>query len=421
MQYCDYKYSDSNIFILSFDNIVKNNIQKSFLDIKIFSHNGKPIDSANIRIIEKDNFKNYILKIDADGYHPYETNIQLKPGCINKTNKKLTPVQPQNKKYSNKQLSKLQCNNEHEIREMTLSLGMEAPEGSLLYIYAKKFSQEVYRLSDGKIKINIYTNRKLGGDRQMLRSLLNDDHIQFMVSNTSAQVDFIPEVSVFDLPLIYDDIDNLRKTLDDEVFYEKISNAYKDAGYTLLGIADLSFRQVTSNKEIKNSNDFKGIKIRIYQCKIFEEFWKSLGAIVVPLPITEIYTSLRHGFIDSETNPYENIVILKLYELQKYLINTNHMPYLISLITSDKFYNSLSLQEKCIFDEAALIATEYAREKADERVEKSKEFLAENGMTTIDLSVETINEMRQMAMPAYERIFNIVNDDDLINAYLRNN
>lgn len=424
MHYYDYKYSNNNIFILSFDILEKNIIRKSFLDIKIFSQDGKTIDKAIIRIIESDILKKYILKINADGYYPYETNIQLNAGCINKINIKLTQDKFQKKKYSNNQLNKMQFNNsqeinDQEIRGMKLSLGMEAPKGSLLYIYAEKFAQEVCRLSNGKIIINIYTDKKLGADRQMLKSLLNDDQVQFMVSNTSAQVDFIPKISVLDLPLIYMDINDLRNTLDNIGFYEKISDAHKDAGYKLLGIADLSFRQVTSNKEIRSLDGFKVVKIRVYQCKNFEEFWKSLGTIVVPLPISEIYSSLRHGLIDSQTNPYEIIVALKLYELQKYLINTNHMPYLISLITSDKFYNNLSLQEKSIINEASLIATKYAREKADERIEESKEILMENGMTIIDLSEETINEMRQMSMPAYERIINIVNDNELINEYLK--
>jgi tripartite ATP-independent transporter DctP family solute receptor len=425
LHYYDYNYSNNNIFILSFDILENNNIQKSFLDIKIFSQDGKPIDKAIIRIIESDILKNYILKINADGYHPYETNIQLKAGSINKINIKLTPDKFQSKKHFNNQLNKMQFNNSQEIndqeREMTLSLGMEAPKGSLLYIYAEKFAQEVCKLSDGKRIINIYTDKKLGADRQMLKYLLDDDQFQFMISNTSSQVDFIPKISVFDLPLVYMDINDLRNTLDNKAFFEKISDFHKDAGYKLLGIADLSFRQVTSNKEIRNSDDFKGIKIRVYQTKNFEEFWKSLGTIAVPLPISEIYDSLRHGLIDSQTNPYENIVALKLYEIQKYLINTNHMPYLISLITSDKFYNSLSLKEKSIIDEASLIATKYAREKADERIEESKEILMQNGMPIIDLSEETINEMRQMSIPAYERIINIVNDNDLINAYLKGN
>lgn len=421
MHYYDYKYSNNNLFILSFDIKKSNDVHKYFLHVNIFSQDGNPIDNANIRIIEKDLFKNYILKIDAHGFYPYQTNIQLKAGYVNKTDIKLTPVQLKNIKFSNNQLYKVKLNNdlnnETDAREMSLILGMEAPKGSLLYIYADKFDQELKRLSNGKIKLNIITDKKMGSDRQMLSSLLNDE-IQFMISNTSSQVDFIPKISIFDLPLVYSDINKIRNTIDNKEFNYKISNAYKEKGYKLLGIADSMFRQITSNKEIKNAEDFEGIKIRVYQSKNFEEFWKALNTTIVPLPVTEIYNSLRHGYIDSQTNPYENIVILKLYELQKYLIITNHMPYLISMITSDKFYNNLNLNEKSIIDEAAFNATKYTMEKAVERVEQSKKFLTECGMTIIDLPDETIEEMRKMSKPAYDRIINIVNDGDLVNAYL---
>jgi TRAP-type C4-dicarboxylate transport system substrate-binding protein len=188
----------------------------------------------------------------------------------------------------------------------------------------------------------------------------------------------------------------------------------------LLGFSDPLFKQLTTNKEIQNIDDFNGIKIRTIQNKNFEEFWKSLGAIVVPLPVGEIYTSLRHGYIDSEDNPYENIIALKLYELQKYLIRTNHLPHLANLITSDKYYNSLTVAEKAIIDEAAVNATAYAREKADERLKEEEKTLVDNGMTILDLPDETKQAMRSKAIPIYEKIREVVDDDDLINLYFGN-
>jgi len=177
---------------------------------------------------------------------------------------------------------------------------------------------------------------------------------------------------------------------------------------------------LTTNKEIQNIDDFNGIKIRTVQNHNYEAFWKSLGAIIIPLPISEIYHGLRHGFIDSVGAPYENIVALKLYELQKYVVNTYHLPHLLSLITSDKLYSNLSTAEKAIIDEAAMKATAYAREKADERFEERKKILIDKGMTIVDLPEDTKQEMRLRAKPVYENIRALVCDDDLINLYLGN-
>lgn len=307
-----------------------------------------------------------------------------------------------------------------EIRELTMSLGMVTPKGSPSYIYAEKFAEEVNNLSNGKIKIDINTDAKLGADRQMLKNILNDGNIDLIVQTVAPQAEFMPKLSIFDIPMVYTNTNDLRKAINNKEFYEKISNIYKSGGYKLLGFSDPLFKQLTTNKEIQNIDDFYGVKIRTIQNKNREEFWKLLGAILVPLPVYLIYTSLQRGFIDSADNPYENVIALKLYEQQKYLINTNHLPHLVNLIMSDKYYNNLNAAEKVIIDEAAVNATAYVREKAYEHFEEQRKILIDNGMTILDLPYETKQAMRSKAIPIYEKIRELVDDDDLIKLYFGN-
>ena len=79
-------------------------------------------------------------------------------------------------------------------------LATASPEDTVTQIYAEKFAEEVDRLSDGKMKIQVYPNSVLGGDRELLESCYDGD-IPFVVQNTAPQVNFIPETAVFDAPL----------------------------------------------------------------------------------------------------------------------------------------------------------------------------------------------------------------------------
>jgi tripartite ATP-independent transporter DctP family solute receptor len=433
LYYCDFKYTNNNIFILGFDSLTKNKIQNGFLELKIFSSDGTPINNANIRVFESDDLNEYKINIDALGYYPaHFNNVRFYPNYVCKLNVNLTPVPSKyqtlkfyqtNNLPSNENIQVFKIESElpqDEIRELTMSLGMSTPKGSAAYLYAEKFADEVNNLSDGKIKINIYTDSNLGADRVMLQNILNDGNVDLISQTTIPQVEFMPKLSIFDMPLVYTDLDGLRKVFNNKEFYEKINNIYKNGGYKLLGYSDPLFRQLTTNKEIQNIDDFNGIKIRTLQNRNHVAFWQSLGASVIPLPISEIYTSLRHGFIDSQENPYVNIIALKLYEQQKYIINTYHLPHLVNLIMSDKYYNSLSQAEKAIIDEAAVNATAYIRETAVERLEERRKVLVDNGMTILELPDETKQAMRLKAMPIYETIRELVNDDDLINLYLGN-
>nr|WP_312577012.1 TRAP transporter substrate-binding protein [Sedimentibacter sp.] len=434
MYYWDYIYSRNDNCIISLDTSTErcDKVPKGYLDIKMFASDGAPIKNAYVRISTLNEFNNFMVKINALGYHPVQiNNVQFYPGLLCKLKVNLNSMQSKYK-VSNQIINLPTYENiqyiqnilevpQNEVRSLSFSLGIDRPTDTLTYLYAEKFAEEVYTLSNGKIKIEIFPDAKLGADREMLRTILLDESPNFIIQTTASQIDFIPKLSVFDMPMVYTDIEDLRNTLDSKSFYEKISDAYSDSGYKLLGIADSLFRQMTSNKEIQNIEDFKGIKIRTRQNHNYEELWKLLGATVVPLPTGEIYPSLKFGYIDAEESPYETVVIFKLYEVQKYLINTYHLPNLLSLITSNALYNSFNAAEKDIISEAAVRAISYAREKADERLEELKNLLISNGMTIVDLPEETRQEMKSIVSPLYEKIREVVGDDDLIDLYCINN
>ena len=62
-------------------------------------------------------------------------------------------------------------------------------------IYAEKFAEEVERLSGGSMKISVYPNSVLGGDRELLESCKDGD-IPFVVQNTAPQVTFMKDTAV---------------------------------------------------------------------------------------------------------------------------------------------------------------------------------------------------------------------------------
>ena len=64
---------------------------------------------------------------------------------------------------------------------------------------------------------------------------------------------------------------------------------------------------------------------------------KAIGANPTPMTMSEVYIGLQQGTIDAQENPYEVIVSAKVYEQQDYVAETNHVPHLLSLITSNSF------------------------------------------------------------------------------------
>ena len=297
-------------------------------------------------------------------------------------------------------------------------LATASPEDTVTQIFAEKFAEEVSALSDGRMKIQVYANSTLGGDRDLLETCADGD-IPFIVQNTAPQVSFMNDLAVFDLPCVFDTLEDCRATIDDPEFYRLISDVYTDGGYHLLGMADQGFRVMSTNKPVKSLADFKGQKIRTMENSYHLAFWKALGANPTPMTFSEVYIGLQQHTIDAQENPYEVIVSNRLYEQQDYIVETNHLPHLLSLIVNDSFFAGLSEKDQAILARAANTATACAREQSDERISDRIATIKASNTEILSLSEETRNEIRSAAQPVYASIQNAI-DADIYASYTKN-
>lgn len=289
-------------------------------------------------------------------------------------------------------------------------LGTASPEDTVTQIYAEKFADEVDRLSQGRIKITVYPNSVLGGDRELLESCYDGD-IPFVVQNTAPQVSFIDDTAVFDAPCIFNDIESVRKTVDQPAFFKKMQESYRKAGFELLGYADQGFRVMSTNKKVSDFSDFKGQKIRTMEDAYQLRFWKALGANPTPMNFSEVYIGLQQHTIDAQENPYEVIVSNRLYEQQDYIVETNHVPHLISLVVSESFFSKLPEKDQEILIEAEETAKEYAREQSDERINERIQTIRDSGTEIITLDDSVREQMIEASQPVYEAIQKIVDPE----------
>ncbi len=146
------------------------------------------------------------------------------------------------------------------------------------------------------------------------------------------------------------------------------------------------------------------------------DFWKSIKANPTPMTFSEVYIGLQQGTIDAQENPYEVIVSSKLYEQQDYVVETNHLPHLISLIVSDKFFGELSEAEQNVIEEASEVAKAYAREQSDRRIAEKIKVIEESGTKIVPMSDSLREEVRKAAESVTQEIQNSVSKE-VVEAY----
>src|SRR4029077_4785644 len=80
----------------------------------------------------------------------------------------------------------------------------------------------------------------------------------------------------------------------------------------------------TRTKPIRTVDDLAGMPIRTPFQKMTVDFFESLGAKPKTFTLNQLYQVLKDHTVDGQTDPYQIIVLLKLYEVQTYLSITNH-------------------------------------------------------------------------------------------------
>ena len=211
----------------------------------------------------------------------------------------------------------------------------------------------------------------------------------------------------------------MRQTVDDPEFLDLMKAAYEKAGYELLGYSDQGFRVMSTNKKVETIDDFKGQKIRTMENSYHMDFWKALKANPTPMSFSEVYIGLQQSTIDAQENPYEVIVSNRLYEQQDYVVETNHLPHLLSLIVSEEFYQSLTKEQQEILQEASELAKEYSREASDARISERISVIEGSGTQIVSLSEDVRKEMVERSQSVYDEIRENV-DSEIVEKYLGN-
>ncbi|MGC8769119.1 TRAP transporter substrate-binding protein [Calditerrivibrio sp.] len=235
----------------------------------------------------------------------------------------------------------------------------DTPKG----LAANYFKDYVEKTSKGQIKVEVFPNSTLYGDREEIEAL-KMNAVQIIAPSFSKFTGFVPQFQLFDLPFLFDDEKQLHKFLDGPVG-QKMMHLVEPKGMVGLAYWDNGFKDLSNNKrEIKKPEDAAGLKFRIMSSKVLEAQFKALGANPQVLPFSEVYSALQQGVVDGAENPVSNFYTQKMHEVQKYYTVSGH-GYLGYLVVTNKiFWNSLSPEHKKIISDGIKLATQKEREWA---------------------------------------------------------
>lgn len=211
------------------------------------------------------------------------------------------------------------------------------------------FKPELESRSNGRLTVDIYPNSTLATEEQIYEGLRNNTY-EMGVVGTIFQ-DRIPSVAAFQLPFLFTDYDQARAALYEGDYGYQLIGDVASLGFTVNGIVPDGFRVMTMNKKVESLADMHGLKMRMPNLEIMVEIGNYLGFAVTPMSMTEVFSALEQGVIDGQENPPSTIRSQGWYEIQDYLLVSNHVFTSLFLCVNNDFYNSLDSELQNILDE----------------------------------------------------------------------
>jgi len=253
------------------------------------------------------------------------------------------------------------------------------------HMFAERFAERTKELTEGRVIIEIYPNGQLGAEGELI------DGVQFgsveMGHHVFASLGKVhKDMPLFGLPYLFRDAAHGLMATNPETsplmakFNEEMA---KQANMMVIGCYTRGFRHLSAKFPVYSPDDLKGKKIRGIPVPMWTTLLKGMGAIPVPVAISELPTALATGLVLGQENPLGQMWAAKLYETQSHIMLTGHMLDLLPVFVNEAIWNKFSERDRTLIMQVMKEASDYSRMWSEEQEKEYIRLFKEKGVTII--------------------------------------
>jgi tripartite ATP-independent transporter DctP family solute receptor len=214
--------------------------------------------------------------------------------------------------------------------------------------------------TQGRHRIRVFHSRQLGEENDTIEQT-RVGAIDLNRTNVAPIGSLVPVANVLALPFLFRSFDHLHDVLDREIGSDILAR-FERHGFVGLAFYDSGSRSIyNSVRPVRTLADLKGLRIRVQPSELMADMIKALGAEPVELPYGQVGTGLSTRLIDGAENNWPSYVTTGHYKLAPYYTLTEHTMGPEVLVMSQPAWESLSADDRVIFQEAARKSSSYMR------------------------------------------------------------
>ncbi|MFH0914216.1 MAG: TRAP transporter substrate-binding protein DctP [Chloroflexota bacterium] len=284
---------------------------------------------------------------------------------------------------------------------ITLKYMSQSQPNVAAYDWVVYFAKKVEELSQGRLKLEVYTEGQLAYKVPAYLEVVRDDLVPLIDTMTGSVAGAVPELQLAELPMLMPEASDVTKVLPalKPIMAKVLLDKWKSV---LITAHPMHPQGLWVKKGINNLAGLKGTKIRTVSDEQ-SEWVTALGAAPVTLAAPELYSALQYGTVNGVVTSTSFVWSRKLYEVvgNQLLSGATNLTRFIA-INKDSFAKLPPDLQKVLYD-AGEATSKYAEQMIPPYEKEMETNLTGKGVTFNRLSPDEVTRARSLAAPIWEK------------------
>ncbi|MCE7869337.1 TRAP transporter substrate-binding protein [bacterium CPR1] len=283
-----------------------------------------------------------------------------------------------------------------------LELGIVDSQNSTFTIAAESFARKVANRTHGRVQVRILpgqTRRNLG-ELELVQQVAAGE-LEMTFCTTSPLSNLNSSFDVLDLPFLFHTLEQADQVLDGPIgrglFAGLETHNLKGLGYLELG-----FRIFSCGVPMPDAESFKGKRIRVLESATCIRMARAFGSTPVPAPVDKIYEMGKQGLIDAADRTYPTYWDFQLYDVQRYITETQHTYSAKVILINRQVFDSLDPDDQEALLQAAREVEMEQRLRQREEEKRVRERCSERKITIYTMDADQRKAFVDLCQPMFE-------------------
>jgi TRAP-type C4-dicarboxylate transport system substrate-binding protein len=250
--------------------------------------------------------------------------------------------------------------------------------------WQKVFATELAKRVGDEVKVEIYPASQLGAIPRMAEGVQLGT-IESFISPTSFLSPVDPRFQIYDVPGLFSSPQAVDAVIHDPTYRDHMETMFLDRDVRVIGAIYNSPTVVLTKTPAPALADLKGQKIRTFASPLQMKPMEAIGAIPVPLALSEVIPQLQSGGLDGMLAGMPILTAFKYYDVAKSVTDLKFAEIVSVSLVNETWFQAQTPEIQAAIREAGRAAETAVFPWGVENVARSEKVWTDNGGEIIEL------------------------------------